>query len=64
MSVIPCCFNEAAKAVPSAVPDDDADDGTEQGQDDRLGADHGADLSALHPDGPEQADLVGALEHR
>jgi hypothetical protein len=36
MSVIPCCFNEAANAVPSAVPTINADDGAEHGQDHRF----------------------------
>ena len=45
-------------------PDDDADDGAEQRDDHRLGADHRPDLAALHPDRAEQADLARALEHR
>ena len=43
---------------------DDPDDRTEHGQDHRLGADHRPDLPAFHPDGPQQPDLVGSLEHR
>ena len=45
-------------------PDDDPDDGAEDRQDHRLGPDHGPHLAPLHPDRPQQADLVGALEHR
>ena len=47
-----------------AGPDDDADDGPEDGQDHRLRADHGPHLAPFHAHGPQQADLAGALEHR
>ena len=44
--------------------DDDTDDGAEQRDHDRLRADHGPDLTALHSDRAQQADLARALEHR
>ena len=44
--------------------DHDPDQGAEDGQDHRFRADHRPDLSALHADGTQQADLVGPFEDR
>ena len=45
-------------------PDDDACHSAEKSDDHRLGPDHGPDLPSFHPYRPQQAELVGALEHR
>ena len=64
VSVMPCECSDDDEGDAEARPDDDADDRAEDGEDHRLGADHGPDLAALHADRPQQPDLVGALEHR
>ena len=57
-------LSERHQGYADARADDDADDGAEDRQDHRFRADHGPDLAPLHADRAQQADLVGALEHR
>ena len=61
---MPCEWSDRDERDAEARSDDDADDGAEDGQDHRLGADHRPDLAPLHADGAQQPDLVGALEDR
>jgi hypothetical protein len=43
--------------------DEQAEDGAEQGDDDRLPADHRAQLTSGHAEGAQQPDLADSLEN-